>query len=581
MPTNTHYIDGDNYQLRQVIFANTPKAISQTKDIAKKFKGKSEYDTCKKIFDFLKNDITYKADTGHQKVKLPSALLREKVGDCKSYSLFTGAILSNLGIGWKYVLVSYRNDPTPTHIYVVTDSGIIIDAVWGKFNSEKKPTHKFYHKPIDMRISTITGIGNTPSIGAKTDNPNYAKEPIGAPRAFIWYRDTKGKEPSTAEQIKWRGNQTLLAGARFILIQLFKANAGGISTMLSDLTFGPVGQVKQYPIPAKVSKKINAEIAAKYKQLGLPASEYALKQAYVSKVTVPMNTGGALSLPNNTGANAAAELQKRIDTTFGQGTYKRYNEFLSFKNNLIDNTKKKYAVTITEKSKKKYGEFANKWFNKGGDPWSLLEAIKEGAKKQPRGKDFNYLIRKGAGKGLKIKDAGLVLRALGGVLVGGNTFNLSSQGSFVLGRGINGWIATASANMKPIMELLGMAFTLFGMLKAVGLFGGEGEGEGEETTEDTSFTGNAEIDRLLESGYMYQEDAIAMEAPVPYEDTQVIDGTTLVRPNADWMKKTFGEGGGELLAGFGGIVLPLLIGGGVLMALKSSKRIQGPKRRRK
>lgn len=148
MPTKTHYIDGDNYQLRQVIFSATPKAIQQTKQIAFKFKGASEMQTCKNIFDFLKNQITYKADGGHQKVKLPSAFLRERIGDCKSYSIFTYAILYNLGIGCKYVLTSYRDDPTPTHIYVQTDSGIIIDAVWGVFNSEKKANHKFYQRIV-------------------------------------------------------------------------------------------------------------------------------------------------------------------------------------------------------------------------------------------------------------------------------------------------------------------------------------------------------------------------------------------------------------------------------------------------
>ena len=80
MSTKTHYIDGDNYQLRQIIFANTPKAIQQCKSIAPKFKGATEMDTCRNIFDFLKNDIKYVADGSHQKVKLPSALLRERVG---------------------------------------------------------------------------------------------------------------------------------------------------------------------------------------------------------------------------------------------------------------------------------------------------------------------------------------------------------------------------------------------------------------------------------------------------------------------------------------------------------------------
>lgn len=135
--------NGDNYQLRQAIFNATPKAIAQTKGIANKFRGKTELETCKNIFDFLKYKIRYVADGHHQKIKLPSALLREKVGDCKSYSVFTASILVNLGISCKYVLTSYRQDPTPTHIYVQTESGIIIDAVYGIFNKEKPSAHRF------------------------------------------------------------------------------------------------------------------------------------------------------------------------------------------------------------------------------------------------------------------------------------------------------------------------------------------------------------------------------------------------------------------------------------------------------
>ena len=58
MKIETNHINGDNKQLRQVIFKATPKAIKQTKTLAKKFKGKTELDTCRNIFNFLKNKIS-------------------------------------------------------------------------------------------------------------------------------------------------------------------------------------------------------------------------------------------------------------------------------------------------------------------------------------------------------------------------------------------------------------------------------------------------------------------------------------------------------------------------------------------
>jgi len=165
MPEKTLFIAGDNYQLRQAIFRATPKAVEQTRSIARQFKGENDNATALKIFNFLKNQINYQADGEHQKIKLPTALLRERVGDCKSYSLFTMGILTNLGIPAEYVLTSYNSDPTPTHIYVKTKSGIIIDAVWGTFNSEKKPNH-VYTKSINgidpMKISYISGVRGVP-----------------------------------------------------------------------------------------------------------------------------------------------------------------------------------------------------------------------------------------------------------------------------------------------------------------------------------------------------------------------------------------------------------------------------------
>ena len=134
-----------NSDLQSAIEAAIPTAVKQMKQKSQEFKGATEQETCKKIFDYLKNQINYKADGPEQMVKLPSGLIRTRQGDCKSYSVFTSAILTNLGIPHKLVYASYDpTDSTPTHIYVVTNKGCIIDAVYGKFNAEKKESNKKY-----------------------------------------------------------------------------------------------------------------------------------------------------------------------------------------------------------------------------------------------------------------------------------------------------------------------------------------------------------------------------------------------------------------------------------------------------
>ena len=150
----------DNIDIRRAIFGAVPEANQQVKEMAKYFGRSSQRESCKAIFDFLKHKIKYVADGELQLIKLPSALLHTKVGDCKSYSLFTSAILTNLGIPHHFVLVSYNADPTPSHIYVATNDGCIIDAVWGIFDSEKRPTYKYeINTNGKMKVKSISGIG--------------------------------------------------------------------------------------------------------------------------------------------------------------------------------------------------------------------------------------------------------------------------------------------------------------------------------------------------------------------------------------------------------------------------------------
>lgn len=163
--------DADNSDIRAALESAIPVAVKQTRELAKSFKGKSEKETCRKIHDFLMG-LRYKADGNDQNIKLPSALLKTKIADCKSYSLFTSAILTNLGIPHSLVYTSYDpNQPIPAHVYVVTDSGCIIDAVWtkagGKYGTEKKPNFRYIRKVNikDMNVNMLSGVGSYRGIG--------------------------------------------------------------------------------------------------------------------------------------------------------------------------------------------------------------------------------------------------------------------------------------------------------------------------------------------------------------------------------------------------------------------------------
>lgn len=218
-----------NSELQRAIEGAIPQATKQAATFADRYKGKDEIETCKKIFDYLKNNINYKADGVDQQVRLPSGLMRTAQGDCKSYSVFTSAVLSNLGIPHKLVYASYDpKDPTPSHIYVMTDKGCIIDAVYGKFNAEKKATYKKYKK---MNISYIAGV-KPRKIGRSC---GYSG--IGATEGALEWASRNGINLSGAQKIAIAAQKALplAIGGRAIVRNLIQKNAGGFATSLNKL----------------------------------------------------------------------------------------------------------------------------------------------------------------------------------------------------------------------------------------------------------------------------------------------------------------------------------------------------------
>lgn len=218
-----------NSELQRAIEAAIPQATKQAAAFADRYKGKTEEESCKKIFDYLKNNIHYKADGADQQVRLPSGLMRTAQGDCKSYSVFTSAVLSNLRIPHKLVYASYDpKDSTPSHIYVMTNKGCIIDAVYGKFNAEKKATYKKY-KP--MNISYIAGV-KPRKIGRSC---GYSG--IGATEGALEWASRNGINLSASQKIAIAAQKVvpIAIGGRAILRNLIQKNAGGLATSLNKI----------------------------------------------------------------------------------------------------------------------------------------------------------------------------------------------------------------------------------------------------------------------------------------------------------------------------------------------------------
>jgi hypothetical protein len=218
----TYRSQADNKDIRDLLVKLVPKAKAQMVEFSKGFRGRTNKETCKKIFDYIKSNFTYVADGGEQIIKLPSALLKKRVGDCKSYSLFTASILENLKIPYKFVYTSYNNNPIPAHVYVVTEDGCIIDAVYGIFNAEKKPTYRYTQ---DMNVRYMAGIG------ANCTSCN--SDAMG--KVTIINKDKRQQIKRTAQFGFDKFKSVAFVGGRQVLLGLIKGNYDGIATKMQKV----------------------------------------------------------------------------------------------------------------------------------------------------------------------------------------------------------------------------------------------------------------------------------------------------------------------------------------------------------
>lgn len=127
----------------------------------------SEIATCRKIYDYAIKHVRYEEDPdGEQWVKTPARLIADGVGDCKSIAIFCASCLTCLGIPAMFRFVSFiPNSRNVSHVYVVTESGIIIDPVEQMVNGGDKFNYasNFYYKK-DLKTTQIyrlSGVGAT------------------------------------------------------------------------------------------------------------------------------------------------------------------------------------------------------------------------------------------------------------------------------------------------------------------------------------------------------------------------------------------------------------------------------------
>jgi hypothetical protein len=133
------------------------------------FDGGNVYNTAKKIFNYLKSNISYSIEPENlQTVGTPAYILATKKGDCKHYSLMFAGLLDSFrrNTGEKFDLAyrfaSYDGSKTPEHVFVVINPGseeeIWCDAVLDYFNEKKQPNYFKDKKIQNMALMSLSGI---------------------------------------------------------------------------------------------------------------------------------------------------------------------------------------------------------------------------------------------------------------------------------------------------------------------------------------------------------------------------------------------------------------------------------------
>lgn len=179
-----------------------------TAELAETLRRNTEYDTCKAVFDFIVENVNYNEDpNGVQWIRTPARLLHDGEGDCKSMAILSASLLNNLGIPCFFRFVSFSKNNQITHVYTVTESGIIIDPVelidgQPVFNYASQYTYK---KDMNTtQISRLSGIGATEDIYTpymadtyfwdNTIAENYLFSELDVINAYLTYINSADRE---------------------------------------------------------------------------------------------------------------------------------------------------------------------------------------------------------------------------------------------------------------------------------------------------------------------------------------------------------------------------------------------------
>lgn len=73
------------------------------------------------LHGYIRAYTRYEAEDGIQVIRWPSALVRDRIGDCKSTAVFIGSLAAAAGCVVRLAFIKQQGEPTFSHVYAVVD----------------------------------------------------------------------------------------------------------------------------------------------------------------------------------------------------------------------------------------------------------------------------------------------------------------------------------------------------------------------------------------------------------------------------------------------------------------------------
>jgi hypothetical protein len=182
---STYLGKGDTFFSMDGIKANILKNYSQCAKLAPQLQKKSLAETVTAIYDFLYNHIQYKADGSDQNLRSPACSwsVRQSGIDCKSYSIFSGCILTVLGIKY-YIRKIKQPGMLPkqyTHVYVIVPkdqkTGSLSNGYFTLDATKHENTEAAFLQKNDVFMEKLSHFGlQAPNPGFCNNSPSTMNE---------------------------------------------------------------------------------------------------------------------------------------------------------------------------------------------------------------------------------------------------------------------------------------------------------------------------------------------------------------------------------------------------------------------